>query len=144
MSYIKNVPNLTILEEIAISNNYKLNKDLDPGSEFEIYNEEVVSGFSCIMTSDYGLFSIDIINIQDGNLITTLKRILEEYGLETENLITDIEDCMKNQDEILTDYTRYWVSYRPYSEANGVLVRYRAFVEDNDFLGEFEEVINIR
>lgn len=84
------------------------------------------------MTDDLRLFSIDIHNARDTILIEVLKEVLDLYVLETDQLKEDIECCYRTNDEIQTDYSRFWVIYRPYPEEDGVLIRYRAFVEDDE------------
>lgn len=114
---------------ISSFDGYSINTELDLNQEFEVYNENVSSGFTCMMTDNHSLFSIDVTNAQDQTLIKLLEEILREYNLETNNLIDDITRCYKQKaDEIQTDYERYWVIYRYDKDDDMVLVRYRAFV----------------
>ncbi|KRF31682.1 hypothetical protein [Paenibacillus sp. Soil787] len=126
------VPDISNLEEILSSRSgYILNNNLDPNLRFEIYNEKNNSRVICSMTADHALFSIDIRNAEDKELLEILEFVLTKYNLETDQLVEDIYKCYKRRiNEFQTDYERFWVIYRYHKEINGVLVRYRAFVND--------------
>jgi hypothetical protein len=126
------VPNLGKLEEIlSKKSEYILNKNLDPNLHFEIYNEKNKSRVICSMTPDHTLFSIDITNTEDMELLQILEDVLTKYNLETNQLVEDISKCYKWRiNESQTEYERFWVIYKYHKDISGVLVRYRAFVND--------------
>ncbi|MNI31072.1 hypothetical protein D3C73_849430 [compost metagenome] len=123
------IPTLAMLEEITKQHNYKINKELDPIEEFEVYNEETESGFTCMMTVEYELFSIDIDNPMTPGLVEILKEILNLYNLPTFKLIEDIRNSINIENNFITEYKYYWVEYKPNKEENILLLRYREFVE---------------
>lgn len=126
------VPTIESLMNI-ISNfkEYKIDTNLDPEIELGVISKNEQSGFSCMMTPDHALFSIDILNAKDEVLIRILIEILDRYNLETDRLNEDIRICYNNRiAEMQTDYERYWVIYRFDEEDDMVQVRYRAFVNE--------------
>jgi hypothetical protein len=124
----------TIESLMKLISNYKeyiIDTDMDPEREFGVVRTDEQSGFSCMMTPDHALFSIDILNAKDEILIGILKEILHKYNLETDRLKKDVQICYNNRIvEMQTDYERYWVVYRFDEEDNTVLIRYRAFVSE--------------
>lgn len=110
---------------------YMIDTSLNPEIEFGVIAKSEQSGFSCMMTPDHALISIDVLNAKDEVLIVILKEILDQYNLETDRLNEDIRNCYFNRiAEMQTDYERYWVIYRFVEEEDMILIRYRAFVNE--------------
>ncbi|MBP1960829.1 hypothetical protein [Paenibacillus aceris] len=121
----------SLMSLISNFKEYKIDLNLDPEIEFGVVSNNEQSGFHCMMTQDYSLFSIDILNAKDEILIRILAEMLDRYNLETDRLTEDIRDCYNNRiAEMQTDYERYWVIYRFDEEDDMVLVRYRAFITE--------------
>jgi len=127
---VLSIPNNKILEDIADSFCYQLNKELNPISEFEIYNEELISGIACTISEDYSLFSIDGFNVRCVGLLDSLILILQEYGIETVNLKGHVDECLNKKVEVIINYQKYWVSLLPGETNDSIYIRFRAFVEE--------------
>lgn len=123
------VPSLSIIKGIALQHDFSLNMDIDPHSGFEIYNEKTWSGFSSMMLEDFSLFSIDVYNPIDNEMLTALNEILQCYNLPVGQLKSDFVKFNTDKTEIITNYNNYWVHYRPIeNEENVLLMSYRKFV----------------
>ncbi|MGF7036093.1 hypothetical protein J2T17_007144 [Paenibacillus mucilaginosus] len=121
----------SLIELVDHFENYIIDTELNPEEEFGVLRKDEKSGFTCMMTPDLSLFSIDILNAKDEVLIKILKEILDQYNIETERLNEDVQVCYKERViEMQRHYERYWVTYR-YNEEDGmILMRYRAFVNE--------------
>jgi hypothetical protein len=123
------VPSLNKIRGITLQYDFSLNMDIDPNSGFEIYNEKTLSRFSSLMTEDFSLFSIDVFNPRDEELVNLLNEILESYNLPVAQLKPDFIKFNTDKREIITNYNKYWVHYIPLeNEENVLLIRYRKFV----------------
>lgn len=82
-----------------------------------------------MMLEDFSLFSIDVFNPNDNEMLAVLNEILQCYNLPVGQLELDFIKFNTDKTEIVTNYNNYWVHYRPIENEENVLhMSYRKFV----------------